>query len=255
MPTETKEKKMLSIAICDDDPRQLAIAKGEAGLYFSKRGEQAEILEFSEPSAIISEISRGAWYQILLLDIVMPGVSGIDLARQLRAAGTKAEIIFMTSSTEYAVDAFELNAVHYLLKPFSARRFAEALDRAVKNITSAPSEKVQLKLVGGAVRVVGADDIVFIEGASHQQIIHFIGGDTASLRESLQTLSEKLDKLSPGQFVIPYKGYIVNLKHVSCVAPGSVTMNGGESLPLARGAFRTFRDICFDYAFDETKSS
>jgi len=96
---------------------------------------------------------------------------------------------------------------------------------------------------------VNIDDILYIESYKHEQQVHLNEEETLSIRETLNTLQEQLDVLSPNQFLSPYKGYIVNLKAVYAVEPDCMKLHGNKSVPIARRSFRDLTDKYFAYAF------
>ena len=109
---------MFKIAICDDNPEELAKVSRLLHNYINSNAINAEISEFLHPDMLLLASCK-APFDLYFLDIVMPMLSGIDVGRELRQQQKTAQIIFLTTSDEFAVDAFALRATHYLLKPFS----------------------------------------------------------------------------------------------------------------------------------------
>ena len=97
----------------------------------------------------------------------MPGILGTEVARELRHQSNKMEIIFLTTSNEFAVDAFEVNAAHYLIKPFTQEAFHEAMDRAINHMEHLQVKMVSFKCPKDVVKAVEKDTICCIEGAAH----------------------------------------------------------------------------------------
>ncbi|WP_278389783.1 LytR/AlgR family response regulator transcription factor, partial [Acidaminococcus fermentans] len=144
---------MLHIAICDDQADQIQKIRTAAETYFLTRNERVEYQTFSNAFAFTDAIDKGSIFDIVLLDVCMPGILGTDVARELRDHHSRAEIIFLTTSDEFAVEAFEVKATDYLLKPFTQAQFSKAMDRAIAYIRQRNSAKVIFRLVGGGVRV------------------------------------------------------------------------------------------------------
>ena len=115
---------MLRIAICDDE--QTCLDKTQAMLeqYGADNGLEFAAETFFGSSALLDCVESGERYDIYLLDIYMPGVSGMSVATELRSKGVRSPIIFLTSSTEHAVEAFGVDATHYLLKPYTQQLMA-----------------------------------------------------------------------------------------------------------------------------------
>lgn len=146
---EGGEPIMLHIAICDDQADQIQKIRTAAETYFLTRNERVEYQTFSNAFAFTDAIDKGSIFDIVLLDVCMPGILGTDVARELRDHHSRAEIIFLTTSDEFAVEAFEVKATDYLLKPFTQAQFSKAMDRAIAYIRQRNSAKVIFRLVGG----------------------------------------------------------------------------------------------------------
>ncbi|WP_278549290.1 LytR/AlgR family response regulator transcription factor [Cloacibacillus evryensis] len=241
---------MFRIAICDDESRQRRLIRNAAEQYFSThRDRSAEICEYADPLALSRDLVAGSGFDILMLDVCMPELSGTEIARVVRRRGFRTEVVFFTFSGDYAVDAFELKAAHYLVKPFSQKQFDEAMERALKNLAAAHRKTMTLKLEGGSLRAVDTEEVIFIESSAHSQKICLSDASSATAKQSMALLMEKLEELSPGQFVSPYKGYIINLRRVVSIEADCVKMQGGAEIPLVRRSFRELRDRYFDCMF------
>ncbi|MPM42196.1 hypothetical protein SDC9_88859 [bioreactor metagenome] len=241
---------MLRIAICDDVPDQLAEIKFAAEQYFAVLpDEQAEIFTYGNPLIFLESLDKTGGFDILLLDVCMPGIAGTQVAAEIRRRKDKSELIFVTNSDEFAVDAFALKAAHYLVKPFTQAQLSEALDRAMAHFSAGKAPKIALKLIGGGTQALELNEILWIESRNHTQTVFLKGGGSEEARESLSQLLSVLEELSPGQFVSPCKGYLVNQNAIRTVAPKEIILRSGQTLPLARGSFREFSDRYFAYLF------
>lgn len=239
----------MRIAICDDRPDQLAQIHEMLLHYLLPGSIRPQIDLFESPFDLLDGLDKADGYDIALLDICMPGISGIGVAREMRSREEKTEIVFLTTSDEYAVSAFALKAAHYLVKPFSSEQFDEAMDRAMARFVSARSRSIAVKPLGGGVRTVDVDDIVYVESNKHVLTIVTREGSCTEGRRSLERIHEELEKVSPGQFVMPYKGYVVNQRAIASIEQKRILLRGGASVPLPRGSFRAVRDAYFDYTF------
>jgi two-component system LytT family response regulator len=199
---------------------------------------------------------------IVFLDIEMPGMSGFDVLASLADLALPA-IVFVTAFNEFAVRAFEVHAVDYLLKPFDDDRFTEAVARAKRQVLEAADGGVRARLMallatmaeepgapGGGARPVArlivretglitfvpTSDIDWIEAASYYAKLH-VNRRVHMLRESLSSLEARLD---PALFLRIHRSAIVNLERVQSVAPkgkgeGVVQLKDGTRLKLSRG--------------------
>lgn len=241
---------MLRIAICDDLSDQLAVIETAVTEYFRSYPEvQVETFTYHNPLIFLESLDKTGGYDILLLDICMPGIDGTQVAEEIRKRKDRSEIVFLTSSDEFAVEAFALKAAHYLVKPFHQAQFCEAMDRAMVQFCAGQTKKIALKLTGGGNRVLELNEIIWIESSNHTQRVFLKEGDSEVVRESLSQLFTVLEELSPGQFVSPIKGYLVNQNAIRTVEPKGIIMRSGQTIPLARGTFREFSDRYFSYLF------
>jgi len=241
---------VLKIVICDDSHEQQRLVQKAIEKYFKTHSDYSiQVSCYDNPLLFLEALDKNGGCDIVLLDIFMPGINGTEVAKEIRRRKDKTEIVFLTTSDDFAVAAFSLKAAHYLVKPFSQAEFDEAMDRAVAFFAKNNVLKLSFKLTGGGVKMVDIDDILYIESYKHEQQVQLKDGDVLSIRESLSFLQEQLDELSPHQFLSPYKGYIVNLKAVHSVEPDCMKLHGNKSVPIARRSFRELTDKYFAYAF------
>lgn len=241
---------MLRIAICDDLPDQLVEIKTATEQYFSVYpDQQVEMFTYNTPFLFLEDLYKNGGFDVLLLDVCMPGIDGTQVAAEIRARRDKSEIIFLTTSDEFAVEAFALKAAHYLVKPFTQSQFSEAMDRAMAHFVAEQAKKIALRLIGGGIRALELNEILWIQSRNHTQTVFLKDGDSEEARESLSQLLSELGELSPGQFVAPSKGYIVNQKAIRTVEPKRIILRSDQTIPLARGTFREFLDRYFAYMF------
>lgn len=174
---------------------------------------------------------------LLLLDIEMPGMSGIELIKNL---GKKSPfIIFTTAKTNYAVDAFELNVVDYLVKPIELPRFLKAIDR-VKEATESEREQIEVKdkefvfiRDSGILKRITADEILYLE-AMGDYVKVFTPQKFHIVHATLKSIEDKLPSL---KFMRVHRSYIVALNKIDYIEEGVISING-TAIPVA-DAYRT----------------
>ena len=242
----------MNIAICDDLPSQSELIHAAAVDYFSRHKEQeVEFSIYNSSLIFLDSLKSTGGFDILLLDICMPGINGTDVAREIRKRQDKCEIVFLTTSDEFAVDAFALKAAHYLLKPFTQELFDEAMDRALARFKNGEVKKIALRPLGGGLQNVDLTDIIYIESSGHTLNIFLKNGVTTECRRSLARILEMLEELSVGQFDAPCKGYIVNRRAIRTIEPKQIVLQNGKTIPIARGSFREFQERHFAYMFPD----
>lgn len=193
---------------------------------------------------------------LIFVDVEMPGISGLDLLRELPKEQARC-IVFLTAHEEYALDAFNVEALDYLLKPIDDERFAACIDRARRMLSlhrqeanfkrlygllTYPSEKDKRSVIkrfpirlGNNFTFVQVGDVDWIEGLGDYAGLH-VGGRTHLLRESLTSLEARLD---PTQFVRIHRSTIVQVEHIARIDPSAnrdavLTLRDGKTLRVSR---------------------
>lgn len=245
-------RTILNISICDDRPDQLAKIHTATTEYFKNHLEWViQVSCYDNSLLFLESLDKTGGCDIALLDICMPGILGTDVARSIRARCDKTEIIFLTASDEYAIDAFVLKAAHYLLKPFTKEQFDEAMDRAMLPFADGSIKNIAVKWEGGGTHFVDINEILYIESQGHLLTIYTKTGPYTEGQRSLGRFMEELERLSPRQFIAPYKGYIVNQKAIQSIQRDGIVLRSGHRIPIPKRGFRNLESAYFDYIFRE----
>ena len=238
---------MLRIAICDDQTIHLSVVHKALENYLDEKKLEAEIHDYTSAGDLLSFIEEGNQCDVAILDICIPDMLGTDLAREVRRLSPRTSIIFLSVSRDYAVEAFALGAVHYVLKPFSDSEFFEAMDRAL--VRNEKEKKLLLSLGNGIVESVDISTISYIESVAYRREVHTDTAVYEETRQTLHSLHERLEELSPGQFIQPYRGYIVNLDAIRTISSDKIIMQNGDFILIKRGDFRHLKDLFFKWSF------
>lgn len=243
---------MIHIAICDDTPQQLKLIQIAAERFFATRmGCEHKVSTFLSAEALLDYLNQSGGCDIALLDICMPGMLGTEAAAEMRSHHHRTEIIFLTTSDEYAVEAFALKAAHYLIKPFTQTQFDEAMKRALSHLADGAPKTISIRAESGEIYTIDIADILYIESLKHSLSVHLKAQTIIEFRRSLARLLEELEKLSPGQFVSPYKGYIVNHRAIRSIEKDKIVLNDQSVVPIPKRGYRAVQDAYFDYLFAE----
>lgn len=183
---------------------------------------------------------RPVW-DVILLDIEMPGLDGMTAAHRVRELDREAVILFITNMGQYAIRGYEVDALDFMLKPVSYFALAMKLDKALTYARSRQTACLVLPQENGLCRVA-ARDICYVEVSLHRLHIHTVDGEL-SAPGSLAELAQQLD----GEpFARCNKGYLVNLRHVRLVK-GDTVLVGGDELLISRRKKREFLQAVTDY--------
>lgn len=220
---------MINVAICDDDPAILEELSGYARAYFLEYGREADIALFSDPRAF-AETFAADMFHIALLDIMMPGRSGIELARNIYEMDRNCAIAFVTSSPDFAIQGYGVNAVSYLLKPVSREMIAEVLDKCMERIEKGQARHRSISVKEGSHRKkIDLARTVFLESRNKQVLIHCDDGTVICSGK----LSDLLVQL-PGHFIQIHKSYVVNLTRMKAMSRTEMVSDADQRVPISR---------------------
>lgn len=222
---------MLRIAICDDEKDMVENHKFVVEECLRKEGEMGEIITYTVPENLLCDISDdGFYYDLILLDIEMPGFSGMDVAGMIKPYLPEVKIIFITSHIEFAIDAFELSVFRYIPKDKKEEKLPLAIRDAIK-LLSLESGKVYTIQNSNRLEKIPYKDIIYVQREGKNAEIYDKNGDITKVRKSLQQL---FDELGSDEFIFTDRGIIVNIIHVMQVKDGVAVMKNGEHLPISR---------------------
>ena len=220
----------LKIAIIDDEQNQIEYIKGIVSEWARKNRHMTEMKTYSSAKSFLFDYSEEKDFDILLLDIEMPEMNGVELAKTVRRENSTIQIIFITGYYEYFSDGFDVSALHYLIKPADERKLLPVLDRAVGNLTYR-QRSVLLTSPEGDVKVSLAD-ICYVESQNVHVAVYTVSGVYRS-RISLAKFAEQLDET----FIKVHRSYIVGLKYVKKISRTDITMLNGDLVPISRGMY------------------
>lgn len=237
---------MIRAAICDDDVSALNETRGFLDRYRRERGREITHAAFSSPVELLAEMERGARFDVLFLDILMPGQNGIETAEEIRSYDTNIKIIFLTSSPEFAVQSYAVKAYFYQLKPLREEALFRVLD-AVLEECGREQESGLILRCGGVITRIEPGKLEFCEVIHRTLLFHLTSG---KVLESTGSLEELERQLAPcGCFLRVHRSYIVNLRYVQSISYRFVAMNCLAEIPIPRGKYNEIKDAFLAYAF------
>lgn len=238
----------MRIAICDDDVLQLQHIQSELNQLLAEREKSAEVCVFSDADALIDSIqTRKA--DIIILDIIMPLLSGMNAAREIRSFDKSAAIVFLTSSPEFAVESYDVKASGYLLKPIDREKFRRVIGECVTAADSTPDIVTFRTAVGYSS--LPLQSIEFVEAQNKTVRLTRTDGTAESFSETFANMETYLS-LEKGFFKC-HRSYIVNLSCVDHFATGEIVLRSGAIVPIARGNYKPFHEAYFRFMFSEEK--
>lgn len=218
---------MISIAIVEDDKNAAEKVKHFTEKFFTEQNTEFSIDNFYDGEEFLTKFKND--YSLVLLDIEMPHINGMETARRLRSMNSDSIIVFITNLTQYAINGYEVNATGYLLKPVSYLQFKQTMLRVTNKLTSNKGVRLTLNVDRG-IKVVSSNEIIYIETVAHGLVFHCHNEDVFT-RKTLKDVELLLEEVG---FVRCNHCYIVNLKFVVNVGKDSLTVIGDTELAISR---------------------
>ena len=236
---------MIRVAICDDSTAFLRQTKFMLD-HFESCKNKIDTELFEDGDALIAAHLKRP-FDIILLDIVMPLLNGIDAAKELREKDKTVKIVFLTSSAEFAVDSYSVKASNYLLKPLDPEKFFACMDELFSELRSA-SRYITVKGVDAAHRIP-LSDIEYVESQGKRIIFSMVGGRSFESLEPLYHFENTLS-LRDGFFKC-HRSYIVNIHHIDSYSHSEIFMRSGFRVPISRSCQKDFEGVYFRVVFGE----
>lgn len=229
----------MKIAIVDDEKTCRDQLAGYINDYVAETGEQIEILLFSSGLDFASDYKSDC--DVIFLDIEMPHMDGISVAKEIRKVDEQASIIFVTNYSRFAINGYEVNALDYVIKPLTYFVFREKLKKALR-FSRRNSERTITVTNEDRVIKIPVNKIFYITSEKNYVNYHTEDGEYKERGTIIQT-KKKFDGLN---FVNCTAGCIVNLMHVKKVVKNDVYVHDGV-LPLSRPQHKEFMSKYIEY--------
>ena len=236
----------MRIAFCDDDASACGEFEQMLGRY--RKGREREFLytSFQSPLDLMASLERGERYDVLFLDIIMPGENGIKIAKEIRQQDSSVKIVFLTATDEYALQSYSVRAYDYLLKPVSGEQFEALMDSLLADLEHEENSTILLRCKDGITRVVPSR-IEYCEVVHRTLFLHMQNGEVLESSGTMEELSHSLELYCA--FLRIHRSYLINLNHIRKISYHAITMNGGAELPVPRGKYTQIKDAFLEYAF------
>ena len=228
------------IAICDDEAEQRKYLLDIVMAWARKSHHLVEIKQYVKAESFLFDYEEEKDFDILLLDIEMSEVTGIELAKVVRKDNLAVQIIFVTGFYEYFSDGFDVSALHYLIKPVDERKLCPVLDKAVQNLAYR-QRSVLVTTSDADVKVLLAD-ILYVEAENVYVFIHTKQGNYRT-RMSLAKFIEQLDET----FFKVHRSFVVGLKYVKKITKTEITMVNGDIVPISRKLYDEVHSALIKY--------
>lgn len=231
---------MIHFAICDDEPTQAQLLSQLVTGWCAGQDEACQITCYSSAEALLFAWEEDPSADVLLLDILMGQMNGMELARKLRQRRARLQILFVTGTPDFVFAGYDVEAVSYLMKPVKQEELFRCLSLAQSRLLR--QEPEVLVETGDTCRRVPLSEITYLESFGHTTVLHTTRGDLES-RKGIQAWE---DSLSGSGFFRLHRSYLIALDHVAAITKTAVEMDSGIRLPIPRGKWEAVNRACLD---------
>ena len=233
----------MRIAICDDFQSDIEAISGLIEKWSEKTNKVVKVFHYSNGEGLVEGYQNGLSHEIIFLDIFLDKLSGIDTALKIREVNKEVSIVFLTSSPEFAIEGYSVNADGYLLKPIekNQKKFFQLLDALNEKWMLDVSKSVFIKHASEGQRI-RFSDILYIESLGKSIVVHKLLKSSYSYYGKLGDISEKLDK----RFLYCNRSYIVNMDYIVGVKEDFIMYNG-DIIPIKVRFRKDIKEKYFDY--------
>ena len=242
---------MLRFAVCDDEEKQLEQAASLLEVYFRSRpGLSGQVETFQSGRALLARAEEQGGFDLYVLDILMPELSGIETGRRLRALGDGGEIVYLTSSNDFAADSYDVRAFFYLLKPVEECKLFQVLDGAVDKLNRRRSSAIVVSTAEGSRRVL-LENIRYVERVGRFMRYYCTDGtvDSQTIRMPFRESTASL--LADRRFFLCGASFVLNFQHVTAVSGQTALLDNGQPVVLPRLSATEFKKAWGSYWLEE----
>ena len=243
---------MYLIALCDDESEELEKTEKMLSDYEKKHpGLEFMIRCFENTDELLCLVREKNYIpDLIFMDIYLPDKEsnsyplGMEAAKKLRNMNYKGKIVFLTTSKEYALEAFDVDALQYIVKPVLEEKLFSVLNSLLKDIEEERKKFILLRIEGQLVRV-SLNDIVYCEAQGKRQCLYLTDGTQYILRMTMTEIYEQLSQYQ--EFVRIGAAFIVNLGYIGTLNAKEICMDSGRKIYLPRGTYKGLREQYFNY--------
>jgi DNA-binding LytR/AlgR family response regulator len=240
------EGEMMKIVVCDDNEQERKQIVHMVKEYFEARRseEKNEVIDVGNSMELAEWISNGKRFDIILLDVIMPTLNGIELASEIRNFDTSVKIIFLTASAEFAVKSYSVQAFHYLLKPIQTNELYSVLENACFDICNSLKEFI-LVSTQNEHRKVFFSTLLYIEVVGRKIYLNQLSGAVVQSYGLISKIEETL--LKDKRFIKPHRSYIVNMDYVKTLTKDGFITISNQFVPVSRNVYKKVKQTFFEY--------
>lgn len=233
---------MIYIGICEDEPDLREYYHTLILEWAKKKKVSIRISSYESSEQLLFSYDEKEPFDILVLDIQMKEINGMELAKQLRENDSHMQFIFLTGLKEYALEGYEVGAFRYLIKPVKEKEFFDILTKVCERVGQ---EKKQFMTVccQGEARKIDYENIFYVEARGHY-IAMSLADEELEWKGCLMELAGELEE---NGLALSRRGLYINLRHVKQIGRTECLLDNGIKLPVSRGCYKAFNDKFIGY--------
>lgn len=236
--------EQIKIAVCDDKRIAVDTAAAAAESILREAGLRVEIARFTKPPELLRHCER-EMVELVLLDIEMPGLDGIELGRVLKAQEPAPEIIYISNREDKVFAALHIHPFGFVRKGQFMKDMEDVLSSYAAQRKKRSREKKLVVVTPGGQTGVAVSSILYFEGSGTYQQMFLTGREEPLRISSRMKLLE--EELAPEGFLRIHKGYLVNHAYIASIRTGEVILENGTSLPIRRGGTQEVRSAYLSF--------
>lgn len=233
----------MKIALCEDEQKYIKSLSEIISAYHTPEGN-AITWDIFDNAMDLVDSAKKTEYDAILLDIILPGLSGMDAARDIRRMNKSVPIVFMTNSREFAVESYRVHAFDYLMKPISRDDIFRVLNDIYGLRRSQKQDGFAVTFAKGAY-VIEYDQLIFLEIKGHTLSFHLMDGSSREIKGKISDCEDFL--LCRKNFIKVHRSYIINMEHMNAYERNSFTAITGENIPISRNVAKYVQNRYMDF--------
>lgn len=231
---------MYRLAVCEDETENREALRALCEEILDELGVEHSVETFPSAEALESALSAGETFDLLCLDILMDGKSGMELAREQREYDDRVSILFITSSEAHLKEGYAVRPIQYLFKPVRREELAQALKT---DLTLCHQPRILTLRSAGRTVALPLEKVLYMESRNHSVEVYTADGP----QTFWVSLSEVERQLPPGRFCRCHNSFLVNMEHIAEIDRREVTLSNGKKLPVSRGRYETAQNQFIRY--------
>ncbi len=240
----------MRIAYCDDEKVQLDYMEHLLVKWSEKSGVPCEYTAYHSAKELLFENPERIPFHLLILDIDMQDMDGMELARDIRKRDKTVPILFLTNRKEYVFEGYEVNALRYILKPISEEKLAPVLQELAVGISE--EKQYLVENIEGEMQKIPLESILFAEAEGHYVHLHTVEG-VYTYKKNISELEKEIGGMpgegaqKPMAYICTHRSFLVNLAYVERVTRTDCVLCDGNKVPVSRNSYKAVNDAFISF--------